>query len=108
MKNLTTDIFNAGEDLSPVIAPDNKSTFLLTEDECALINIVNLQLSTLKTILFSVISTVEQQIETVSLLKDQFIFALADKHSISVEKNKEHAFEIDIANKLLVIKDNKN
>jgi hypothetical protein len=111
MKPITTEIFNMGEDLTPVIKPDDKTKFLLTDDECAFINIINLQLGSLKTVLFTMVATIEQQIEeqikTVSVLKDQFILALANKHSIAVEENKGHALEIDLNNKLLILQENR-
>lgn len=106
MKNLTTEIFNMGEDLTPVVKPDGKTKFLLTDDECAFINIINLQLSTLKAVLFNIIANaelqIEEQIKTVSVLKDQFILALANKHSIALEEKKGNTLEIDLANKLLM------
>jgi hypothetical protein len=107
MSNIATEIFNQGETLAPLVQPDNKTSFLLTEDECAFINAINLHTTTLKTVLFNVMSHVEQQMEqqlkVASELKDQFITALAKKHSIAVPDNKDSAIEIDLRNKLVTL-----
>jgi hypothetical protein len=108
MSNITTEIFNQGETLAPLVQPNNKTSFLLTEDECAFVNAINLHTTTLKTVLFDLVSHVEQQMEQqlkiASELKDQFITALAKKHAIAIlENDKERSLEIDLSNKLLIL-----
>jgi hypothetical protein len=101
---ITNKIFNEGEDLAPLLKPDNKTSFALSEDECAFINAVNLQMSSLKTLLVSMVDHIEhqvnQQIDIVGELKDKFLFALADKHSLPMKG--EVSLDVDVSNKLFV------
>jgi hypothetical protein len=107
MSSITTEIFNQGETLAPLVQPNNKTSFLLTEDECAFVNAINLHTTTIKTVLFDLVSHVEQQMEQqlkiASELKDQFITALAKKHAIVITADKDRSLEIDLSNKLLIL-----
>lgn len=107
MSDIINDIFNKGTELVPVVQPDNKNTFLLTEDECAFVNALNLQTGALKTMLISIVSSVEEhmstQVKVLEDMKDQFITALVQKN-ISKPAEILGAVEIDLPNKLLVIK----
>jgi len=103
---IANDIFNTGEDLVPLIKPDNETSFALTPDECAFINAINLQMSTLKTLLVSMVDHIEhqinQQMDIVSELKDQFVVSLANKHSRPLKG--EVSLEVDVSNKLFVFR----
>ncbi len=107
MSNIINDIFNKGAELAPVVQPDNKNTFLLTEDECAFVNALNLQTGGLKTMLISIVSSVEEhmstQVKVLEDMKDQFIKALVQKN-ISKPAEMLGTVEIDLPNKLLVIR----
>jgi hypothetical protein len=107
MSDITNKILNAGEDLVPLVQPDNKTSFLLTEDECAFVNVINMQTAMLKTLLFTVVSQVEEQMEqqmaVLKAIRDQFIAALADKHGIVPQAGQEGSLEIDLSNKLIVL-----
>jgi len=105
--SIANAILNAGEDFVPTMQPDNKNSFLLTDDECAFVNAINMQTSMLKTVLFTVISQVEEQMEhhmqSLSALRDQFITAVAAKHAISIPEGMSGSIDIDIANKLIMV-----
>jgi hypothetical protein len=107
MPSITNDLLNAGEDLTPLVQPDNKTSFLLTEDECAFVNIINMQTAMLKTLLFTVVSQVEaqmdQQMSVLKSLRDQFITAVATKHGIVPQADHEGSLEIDLSNKLILM-----
>jgi hypothetical protein len=107
MSDIVNQILNS-TDLAPVLKPDNKNTFLLNEDECAFVNAINLHTCSLKTLLISIVSSIEEQTEkqmkVLEDLKDQFITALVQKHDIPFSKETLGAAEIDLPNKLLVIK----
>lgn len=110
MSDIVNQILNGTEmaELAPVLKPDNKNTFLLTEDECAFVHAINLNTGSLRTMLISIISSVEEQmdrqVKVLEDLKDQFITALVQKHAIPVSKETIGTVEIDLPNKLLVIK----
>lgn len=101
---IINEIFNQGEDLPPLKEPDNTSSFLLTDDEIAFINAVNMQLAVIKTLTVSIITHVEDQMalqcNVVAELKDQFIKAMAKKHSLDAKDFSN--FSIDVENKLFV------
>ena len=101
---ITSEIFNQGEDLPPLKEPDNESSFLLSEDELAFINAVNMQLTVIKMLTVSIVTHVEDQMalqcSVVSALKDQFIMAMTKKHSLDTKKFTD--LSIDVENKLFV------
>jgi hypothetical protein len=107
MINIANEIFNAGEETIPLMQPDNKTSFLLTEDEVAFVNAINMQSAMLKTVLFALVSQVEDQMEqqmrVLSVLRDRFITAVADKHAIKTPADNEGSLEIDLANKLITL-----
>jgi hypothetical protein len=84
--------------------PNNVTSFLLTEDECAFVNALNLQSTALKTMLVSVMSVIEEQMEqqmrVLASLRNQFIAALAQKHNLVLGKE-DGGFDIDLVNKLI-------
>lgn len=106
---IISEIFNQGDDLPPLKEPDNASSFLLTDDELAFINAVNMQLAVIKTLTVSIITHVEDQMalqcNVVAGLKDQFIMAMAKKHSLDAKGFSD--FSIDVENKLFVAGKNK-
>ena len=97
------EILNPGEQLATSVTPDNKSTFALTEEDFAFINSVNMQLDMLKNMTVSIISHMEQQMEThakiLENLKDQFVMALAKKHGVI---NKEGTFSINLEHRIFL------
>jgi|JI8StandDraft_1071087.scaffolds.fasta_scaffold111601_1 hypothetical protein len=105
--SVADEIFNAGEEVIPLVQPDNKTSFLLTEDEVAFVNVINMQSAMLKTVLFTLVKQVEDQMEqqmrVLSALRDQFITAVANKHSIKAPASNEGSLEIDLANKLITL-----
>jgi hypothetical protein len=107
--NIATEIFNTGETLEPVMKPDNKNSFLLNDDECAFVHAINFQMTSMKTLLISIISSAEeqmnQQVKVLDNLKDQFVKALAVKHSLVIPENDDKELSIDISNRLLVLTD---
>lgn len=103
MKSLT-EILNQGEQLKTLVAPDNKNTFAITDEDCAFINSINMQLDMLKTFTISMISHIESQMEAHTALldhfKNNFMSALADKHG--VDKNNHGSLSINLENKLFI------
>lgn len=103
---LINEIFNQGEDLPPVKEPDNESSFLLADDELALINAVNMQLAVIKMLTVSIVTHVEEQtalqLSVLSGLKEQFIIALAKKHMSNDKDLNKYSLVIDVENKLFV------
>jgi len=109
MSTITTELFNFGEELAPSIQPNNTTSFLLSDDECAFVHALNLQSSSLKTMLISIVSAAEEQMEqqtkVLGALRDQFITALAKKHNIVIQEDGD--FDIDLPNKLMLYKPKK-
>jgi hypothetical protein len=105
MSNIMTEIFNAGETPVPLKKPNNVTSFLLTEDECAVVNAINLQSTALKTMMVTVMSVFEEQLEqqmrVLASLRNQFIAALAQKHNLVIGKE-DGGFDIDLVNKLML------
>lgn len=99
--NAFIDILSPGENFPPVIQPDNKSSFALSDEEVAFVNLVNMQLDMLKTVTISVISHIESQMDThaklLEDLKNQFVVALAKKHGVNTDPA---SFSVDLVNKL--------
>ncbi|MFN5249767.1 MAG: hypothetical protein ACK5DE_01850 [Bacteroidota bacterium] len=97
------DILSPGEQLPSTVQPDNKSSFTLTQEEVAFVNVINMQLDMLKTVTVSVIAHMESQMEThtkmLEDLKNQFVLALAKKHGIDA---KPGSFSVDLSNKLFL------
>lgn len=102
MKSLT-EILNQGEQLKALVAPDNKNTFAITEEDCAFINSINMQLDMLKTFAISMVSHMESQMETHTALmdhfKNNFVHALAVKFGVD---KKPGTFSINLENKLFI------
>lgn len=97
------DILSPGDQLPLVVQPDNKSSFALTQEDVAFVNIINMQLDMLKTVTVSVIAHMESQMEAhtkiLEDLKNQFVLVLAKKHGID---DKPGSFSVDLSNKLFL------
>lgn len=108
MSSILTEIFNKGEDITPIEQPDGKTKFLLDDDEIAFINVINMQKTVLKTLLLNVMSAVEEQLDAQTAvliaLREQFIAKMGQKRGIDLVNL---PVEIDLANKLCVIQTDK-
>lgn len=106
--NTSTEILTQGEQIVNSVKPDNKHIFPLTEDDCAFINSINMQLDMLKTFTLNIIANVEKQMDTHTRLlehfKDQFLVALANKHGAKVSSG---SLSINLENKVLLCLDDK-
>lgn len=96
-------IYNVGDNFTPIKMPDNKKSFALTSDELAFIHALNLQLDSIKTCAARVVMELEKEVnkqtEIINKMKDDFLFALVEKHGLSREGC---SLSIDLTNQLFI------